>query len=422
MRKWNKKALVGTVGLLTAGFLAACGSGNSSEEANSDTGSNSSKEVSFWFMGDGNEQVQPILDSFTEETGIKVNVQSIPWSAAHDRLLTAVASGEGPDVVQMGTTWMSEFSDAGALMDITDYINSEDELNRDNFFEGNVGTNEFDGKYYGVPWYTETRALYYRSDLLEDIGYSEAPKTWDELKDAALKLSKRGDNMYGFNVDGSDQTFGFMFARQNGSKLLDKEGNPLFNQKPFVESAEYLNSMIQNGSAPAQDLGIDISQSFGGEGIVPMFISGPWMITAINENASDIDGKWATAVLPAGPENNLSNTGGANLSVWNGTDNTKNAIELIKFMSKPENQLTFLDTSSSLPAVKSAWEDEKLQGDKIAPFGEQLESSEHMPLMPKWEEVAQKYLDYWEQITVGGADIQDTLDAFNKDAASILKK
>lgn len=418
MKKWRKKALLGTAGLLAAGVLAACGNSGSDEEATS----SSSDEVSFWFMGDGNEQIQPILDDFTEETGITVNVQSIPWSAAHDRLLTAVASGEGPDVVQMGTTWMAEFSDAGALMDISDYIESEEELNTENFFEGNVATNEFDGAYYGVPWYTETRALYYRTDLLEEVGYTEAPQTWDELKDAALKLSERGDNMYGFNVDSADQTFGFMFARQNGSELLDSEGNPLFNEPEFVEAAEYLNSIVQEGGAPLQDLGLDISQTFGGDGIVPMFISGPWMITAINENAPDIEGKWATAVLPAGPENNLSNTGGANLSVWSENENTDNAIELIKFLSLPENQLAFMETSSSLPAVQAAWDDESLQGELIVPFGEQLENSEHMPLIPEWEEVAQNYISYWEQITVGGADVQETLEAFNEDAANILGK
>lgn len=418
MKKWRKKALLGTAGLLAAGVLAACGNSGSDEEATS----SSSDEVSFWFMGDGNEQIQPILDDFTEETGITVNVQSIPWSAAHDRLLTAVASGEGPDVVQMGTTWMAEFSDAGALMDISDYIESEEELNTENFFEGNVATNEFDGAYYGVPWYTETRALYYRTDLLEEVGYTEAPQTWDELKDVALKLSERGDNMYGFNVDSADQTFGFMFARQNGSELLDSEGNPLFNEPEFVEAAEYLNSIVQEGGAPLQDLGLDISQTFGGDGIVPMFISGPWMITAINENAPDIEGKWATAVLPAGPENNLSNTGGANLSVWSENENTDNAIELIKFLSLPENQLAFMETSSSLPAVQAAWDDESLQGELIVPFGEQLENSEHMPLIPEWEEVAQNYISYWEQITVGGADVQETLEAFNEDAANILGK
>lgn len=413
-----KKMLMGSLSLATIGLLAACG--NEGETDGSGTGSDSSEAVTFWFMGDGNEQVQPILDAFTDETGITVNVQSIPWSAAHDRLLTSVASGEGPDVVQMGTTWMAEFVDAGALMDISEYTESSEDLNPDNFFEGNVATTQIDGATYAIPWYTETRALYYRTDLLEEVGYSEAPKTWEELKDAATKLSERGDNMYGFNVDSADQTFAMMFARQNGSELLNENNEPQFTEPEFTQAMEYLNGFIQDGAAPGQDLGLDISQTFGGEGIVPMFISGPWMISIINENAPDIEGNWATAVLPEGPENNLSNTGGANLAIWNSTENVDNAVLLLEFMSKPENQLQFLETSSSLPANMEAWEDEALSNELITTFGEQLENSEHMPLLPEWEQIAQSFLTYWEQITVGGADVAEQMETFNEEATNIL--
>lgn len=411
-----KKVALGSISLAVAVLLSASSSGVSEV-----TAQESSEPVTFWYMGDGTEHVQPILDAFTEETGIEVSVQSIPWGSAHDRLLTSVASGDGPDVVQMGTTWMAEFSDAGALMDITEYVENSDALNPENFFEGNVATTLFNEKYYGVPWYTETRALYYRTDLLEEVGYAEAPTTWEELKDAAVKLSERGDNMYGFNVDRADQSFSFMFARQNGADLFNENNEPQFTQPEFVETVEYLNSFITEGASPAQDLGLDISQTFGGDGIVPMFVSGPWMINAIQENAPDIEGKWATAVLPSGAENNLSNTGGANLAIWEGTENVENAIALMEYILSPESQLQFMELSSSLPANVSAWEDEALQDDLIVPFGEQLENSAHMPLILEWERIAQTYLGYWEQIAVGGGDIAEQLEAFNEEAASILR-
>lgn len=424
MLRNGKKFLLGATSLMLGTFLVACGddtdNGTDTGTTNGEETTETAEEISFWYMGDGNEQVQPVLDDFTEETGIHVNVQSIPWSSAHDRLLTAVASGEGPDVVQLGTTWMSEFVDAGALEDITEYTESVEALNPENFFEGNVNTTEFDNSYYAIPWYTETRALYYREDLLSEVGYDEAPQTWEELKDAADQLADRGDNYYGFNVDGADQSFHFMFARQNGAELLSENEDPLFTESEFSETIEYLNSFVVDGASPAQDLGLDISQTFGGEGYVPMFISGPWMISIINESAPDIEGQWATAPLPEGPENNLSNTGGANLAVWNGSENVDEAIQLIEFISLPENQLTFFETSSSLPATMSAWEDEALSGDHIETFGTQLENSEHMPLLPEWEQVAQTFLSYWEQISVGGSDIQDALDSFNQEAANIL--
>lgn len=416
MKTWYKKTAFGALTLLSASLLMACSSDDKETE-----NSASSDSVTFWYMGDGDEHIKPLLDDFTEETGITVDVQSIPWSSSHDKLLTAVASGDGPDVVQMGTTWMAEFVDAGALQDISSYIESEDSLKSENFFEGSVATTKFDDAYYGVPWYTETRALYYRTDLLEEVGYSEAPKNWEELEDAAVKLSERGDDMYGFQVESNDPSFAFMFARQNGSELFDKDGNPDFNEAPFVETVDYLNTFMQNGSSPKQDLGLDISQTFGGEGIVPMFISGPWMINAIDDSTTDIEGKWATAVLPSGSENNLSNTGGANLAVFNGTENEENAIALIEFLSRPENQLAFFETSNSLPSATVAWEDETLADPIIATFGKQLENSESMPLIPEFERISASYLEDWEEIYLGGADIQEKMSELNTETEGFLQ-
>ncbi|WP_149807873.1 extracellular solute-binding protein, partial [Listeria monocytogenes] len=110
----------------------------------------------------------------------------------HDKLVTAVASKSGAEVVQMGTTWMPEYDEAGALLDITKDVEKNKNMNPDLFFQGSVKTTQFDGKTYGVPWYAETRVLLYRTDLLKTVGYNEAPNTWDELSNAALKLSKLG--------------------------------------------------------------------------------------------------------------------------------------------------------------------------------------------------------------------------------------
>lgn len=412
MQNSMRKIVFGAASLFSVGLLTAC---NNETENNG-----SSEELSVWIMGDGNEEAQPIFDSFTEETGIEVNLQSIPWSAAHDRLLTAVASGEGPDVVQMGSTYMAEFTDAGALMDITEYVEEREALSPDNYFEGNIETTNFDGHYYGVPWYTETRALYYRTDLLEEVGYPDGPNNWEELFDAAVQLSDRGDNMYGFDINLQEQTFGFMFAKQNGSEIIDENGNAVLNQPEFVESIEYLNEFVEVGASPNQDLGLELSQTFGGEGIVPMFISGPWSITNINQETTDIEGQWSIRTLPEGPVSNVSNTGGANLAVWSSSDNVEGAIDLIEHMVSVESLMTYYENTSSLPALEEAWNEEPLQEEFIAVFGEQLENSEHMPVIEEWDAMSQAYLSSFEQILVGGADVQETLDNLNSEVQNML--
>ncbi|MCF1586011.1 sugar ABC transporter substrate-binding protein [Tetragenococcus koreensis] len=416
MRSVKKIVLLGITLLLSLGFMFGC-SNKSGETAGA-----SNNDLTFWYMGDGDEGIKPIVDEFTEETGIDVQIQSIPWSSSRDKLLTAVASDKGPDVVQMGTSYMSEFVDAGALYDMTDEVEEEDSLAPDNFFEGSVDTANIDDKYYGVPWYAETRALYYRQDLLKDVGYSEAPKNWEELEDAAKKLSERGDNMYGFNVDKDEQTFGFMFARQNGSKLFEGE-KPLFNQPEMVEALQYLNGMVKEGAAPKTDLGIDVSQSFGGDGILPMFISGPWMINEIKDSAPDIDGKWSVAQLPKGPENNISIMGGANLAVFESSKNKEDAMELIEFLAKPENQTKFFENTGSLPSNQEAWDNKIFTDDpQLSAFGEQLESSEAVPAIKEWEEIAQYYLKEWEQITSGEKKVQPAMDDLNQQAETLIDK
>lgn len=407
----------GCATLAALSLLGACGNGDSGTGGDTDA---TVDELSVWIMGDGNEQAQGIFDSYTEETGIDINLQSIPWSSAHDRLLTAVASGDGPDVVQMGSSYMAEFTDAGALADLTEYIEASDSLDPDNFYEGNINTTNIDGAYYGVPWYTETRALYYRTDLLEEVGYPEGPSTWDELYDAAIQLSERGDGMYGFDINFDEPTFGFMYARQNGSEIITEDNQAVVNEPEFVEAIDYLKEFVDNGASPNQDLGLELSQTFGGEGVVPMFISGPWSITNINNETTDIEGDWSIRTLPEGPENNMSNTGGANLSVWSSSDNVEEAVNLIEHMTSTESLLTYYENTSSLPARMDTWDEEPFQGEYIEVFGEQLETSEHMPVIKEWDAIAQSYLSTFESIMIGGADTQDALDNFNAEVQSML--
>ncbi len=259
-------------------------------------------------------------------------------------------------------------------------------------------------------------------DLLDSVGYKEAPKTWDELADAAKKLAARGDNKYGFGVELKEPTFGFMFARQNGSKLFDKDDKPLFNQPEMVDALKFLDKLLQDGSAPKTDLGLEIGQSFGGEGVVPMFISGPWMINSIKDSAPDIDGKWGVAELPKGPVNNMSVTGGANLAVFNSSKKKEDAMKLIEYLSKPENQTKFFESTNSLPTNKESWNSDVFKNDPlISVFGKQLNESQPMPLLKQWDEISQNFMKQWEQVVVSDKNLQEAMDELNEQTESLIK-
>lgn len=407
---------------LLAGLLAGCTGGKGENAADTNKpADNKPVTLNVWGMGEEAKSLPKIAEEFTKENpNIKVNVQALPWDTAHDKLLTAVASKKGPDVVQMGTTWIPEFASAKALLDLKPHMDKYPEFGANNFYPGSVTTTKYGDAVVGVPWYIDTRVLYYRTDLLKEVGYNEAPKTWDELQDAANKLTQRGKNKYGISIDVKEQSLAFMFARQNGSKLF--EGNkPLFNQPEFVGAVDYLNSFFQKGYAP-KDLGMEAVQAFKGDGIVPMFISGPWMVKLINDQAPELQGKWATAVLPK-KQNNISTLGGSNLSVFQYTPYQEEAMKFVAFMSKPETQLKWMEQTNSLPAAKKAWDDPALtQNANYKVFGEQLKTAEPMPVIKPFEEIAQNFLKSFENIYRGGANVQAEMDAFNKKAEQIMNK
>lgn len=415
-------AMITTVAL-TAGLLAGCGADNKNEgSTNTGNGGAANEKVTLnvWGMGEEAKTLPKLAEEFTKENpNITINVQALPWAQGHEKLLTAIASKKGPDVIQMGTSWIPEFAEAGALADLTPYIEQYEELNPENFYSGAVEAGKSGDKYVGSPWYVETRVLYYRTDLLKEVGYDAAPQTWEELSDAAQKLAARGEGKYGISIDPKEESLGFMFSRQNGAEWFTADGQPNFSDDKFVEAVEYINSFYQNGSAP-KDLGLDIVPAFK-EGILPIFISGPWMIKLIQDQAPEINDKWAIAVLPK-KENNISLLGGSNLSIFEYSTNKDAAAKFIAFMSKPETQMKWMEHTSSLPAATAAWENDTLKNDPFYKvIGEQLNAAQPMPVIAEWTKINQSYLKHFEVIYRSNADVKKELEAFNEEAAKILK-
>ncbi|MBX4152158.1 MULTISPECIES: sugar ABC transporter substrate-binding protein [Paenibacillus] len=415
----RKKSILWTLAalLVFSVVLAGCSGGSEKADGGSE-GGGGKKELKVWLMGDTSDET--LIKQYEEKNpGVKVSVQLIPWGSAHDKLLTAVASKSGPDVVQMGTTWIPEFAQAGALLDLTPYLEQYPNLKQENYFDGAVQTMSYDDKVVSIPWYVETRVLFYRTDILAEVGYPEGPKTWDEMKDAGKKLAARGDGNYAITIDAKDMNYLSMFAWQNGSAMIDENRKPHFNEPEFMGAMEYLKSFYDTGMTPlASDL--DLFAAFK-DGQFPMFISGPWMIQGVKDKAPEIEGKWATTTLPA-KENNASFLGGANMSVFNTTENADEAVKFISFMSEQESQLTNYDVAKNLPAVKSAWEDQRFEDPIFATFGKQLESAKPVPFIKEWDAISQEAIAAFEKITLGGADIKAEMDLLNQKATEILNK
>src|SRR5258706_9524512 len=117
--------------------------------------------VEFWAMGREGEVVQQLVPAFEARTpGVRVRVQQIPWSAAHEKLLTAYVGEAMPDVMQLGNTWLPEFVALGAVEPLDARVAGSAAVPPDAYPAGVLDPNVLEGATYAVPWYVDTRVLF----------------------------------------------------------------------------------------------------------------------------------------------------------------------------------------------------------------------------------------------------------------------
>jgi multiple sugar transport system substrate-binding protein len=403
--------------------LAACGRGDdeggggesaaASQAPEVDT-SAASGEVTVWAMGAEGENLQVLADAFmADNPDVTVEITPVPFDAAHDRIVSAIAGGEGPDVTQIGTTWMGEFATLGGLDPTPSNIDPS------TFFEGAWNTTVVDGTSYGVPWYVETRLIYYRTDLAEEAGITEAPATWDDLKALAEGIQGTGAE-YGINLQpggtGSWQTF-MPFFWQAGGEIMDDSGAFTLDGEPCVAALTYYDSFFEEGLTAAAAGDVPLEGQFA-NGDVGAFISGPWMVGIVTDAGADPE-TWTVAHQPT-EEAGTSFVGGSNLGVLSDSDNKNAAWAFIEYLSQPEVQVTWYETINDLPSVQSAWDDEALSGDELlAAFGDQLDDAKAPPAIATWEEVAAEIDAIVEQVTVGDMTPEDGCPAMQEAADAI---
>ncbi|GBK63094.1 ABC transporter substrate-binding protein [Paenibacillus macerans] len=364
--------------------------------------------------------MQEFVKDFEKKHGVNVDVLAIPWGDAHDKLLTAVAAGKGPDVLQVGNTWVAEFAEAGAFLDLTDRLKDYPNLQPERFFESAAATTVYHGKTYAIPYIIDTRVLFYRTDLLGEAGYPKGPETWDEAVDAARKLAARGKGLYGIDIDKGSHHIPMMMAWEHGWVYDPAKGADSFDDPRFKAAMELYAQFFKEGLAQLE-AGKETVQGFK-DGTYPMFISGPYMVNTIKEQAPEIGGKWAVRVMPK-VESNASMAGGSHLAVFHNTDKVDEALTFIDYMADPQTQVAWYQAASTLPTTKKAWEDPVFASDPtMQTFGEQLKTTQAFPVIAEYEFIASKLLKTLEQVIRGGADIDQALTGYREEVRKILAK
>lgn len=412
---------IGTVALLT---LAGCGraddagnGGTASAAAIDD--SPATGDITIWAMGEEGEHLSDFSKAFTDANpDATVTVTTIPWADVMTKYQTAVAAGTVPDAIMIGSSLLPAMVAAGGLAPVPDGVVDDSTLN-----ETAAESTIVDGTSYAVPWYVETRVLYYRSDLAKAAGLA-APTTWDEFTDFAEGFKDSGST-YGIQLpmgDAEDSTQVLMpFYAQAGGDVLNDAGDAYaWDHDALVDALDYYGSFFTDGLAPLSGYGDSQTAAFV-DGSNPAFISGPWMVSVL---ADMKDADWvaqnvATVPVPAGSANNDSYLGGGHLGVFSDAKNADGAWKFVRWLSEADTQKAWFDATSDLPAVTSVLSGDAFSSDaRLSVLSEQLENTWAPPSVPSWNEMS-AFIETEAEKVANGASAEDAASAIEAKAEAL---
>ncbi|GAA3337052.1 sugar ABC transporter substrate-binding protein [Curtobacterium pusillum] len=425
MRTAIRALAITAAAALTVTGLAACSSGSSGS-------SGDSKTLTYWASNQGTslqndkEVLTPVLKKFTKETGIKVNLQVIGWNDLQNKIQTAVTSGQGPDVLNIGNTWAASLQATGAFQE---FGSSEMKAigGKDKFVKTALATGGAPGKTVtSVPLYGLAYGLYYNKKMFSDAGL-KPPTTWEELTADAQKLTDPSKKVYGFSLAAGSYTenahFAFINAAQNGGDWFDKKGDPTFTKKANVDGIKrYLDLMQEqkavNTSNAQFDNGTQAVAAFA-KGQAAMILNQNNADATIQSNGMKAD-QYGVVPFPApeGGKQVASHVAGINLSIFKNTKNKDGALKFVKYMTSADTQKTLDKPYSALPVLKSAAEDTSGVSEETKTFLDIYNTkSEPLPLVPAEDQfestVGKAMNDMFAKIATGGtvsdADIKSAL-------------
>ncbi|RFU87139.1 extracellular solute-binding protein [Streptomyces triticagri] len=422
---------------MTLGLTAtACGGDDGGDSASDGSATDGKgKTLTVWIMEGTNPDARPFFKAagkaFEKKTGAKIKVEYQQWATAQKKFTTAIEGGEDqvPDVAEVGTTWVPQFADAGALVDVTDKV-KESGLS-DDLVEGLKDAGTLDGKQYGMPWYAGVRSIVYRKDVFEKHKI-KAPTNWKELRQAALTLKDKEPDMIPFPVAGGAEMFATAFVWGSGGELAVQKGDKWkseINSKKSVEGIQYYTDLAKKDKISPAKVNTWTEKEVGdawNKGQVAMSVGGNWTPKAIVDANPDLEGKLAAIPIP-GQDGGMGRSflGGSYLSTFK-TDKQDLAWEFVKMITTGKFATQWAEETNYFPGQNS--ELEKIAAKKdplVEPFAKQMiEAGATVPKSKAYAEIqaSQVVTGMIQSILNGKASVQEAADKAAKDMDAIFAK
>ena len=385
------------------------------------------RRLNIWAMGVEGEILGTFADAFSRENAdCPVRVQALPWSAAHEKLLTAFAADDLPDVVALGNTWVTEFHALGALEPLNQRLVGSP-LHDDRFFDAALKSVTLDGQVLGIPWYVDTRLLFYRSDLLRNAGFEAPAETWADWEHqlAALSGANRGGKFGLLMPFNEYEPLVALCLQADEPILLDDGTRGGFQQPGIREAFAYAASLYTQGyAAVLTHSEVTDPYSAFARGDYAFIITGPWNLGEFARRLPDAaKANWATASLPGPRGPGASSAGGVSMGVTRASANKNLAFRFIEYMGAPARQAAVYGLTGDLPSDQRAWPMLGLTQDPRArPFFDQLNRAKPVPQVPEWERIANEMVAALERVVRGQVTMEAALKGLDEFAWTTLAK
>ncbi|MGW0475139.1 extracellular solute-binding protein [Streptomyces coeruleorubidus] len=408
-----------------AALLATACAPQTATNASSDKDEKTGTLRVWLFQEVGNTPKEKVVDSVVAafekaHKGTEVDVEYIPIDTRAQRVKAAFNDpASAPDVMEYGNTDTAGYVKDGGLLDVTKEFGDWSEAkDTDPTAKQSVTV---DGKVYGAPFYVGVRALYYRTDVFEELGLS-APKTMDELASTAREIRAAKPDLYGLVVGGA-YTYGAMpFVWANGGELASgKSGSYAsgLDSPQAQKGIKAYTSLFGDDNCPAAKCagmgGNDTISAFAA-GKAGMAIGGDFSHTAVE--AGKVKGKYAVVPLPGVKSGSIAPAfaGGNNIGVLKSTSHRTLAVRLMEQLASKKTQTELFDAMGFLPTFTDVRQDVASKEPFVQPFVRTLSAgTKFVPASPAWAQIDSSLVlpTMFQEIISGKKDVP----AASEDAA-----
>ena len=420
------------------------------------TASSGKKVIQMWVMPNSMEpikDIEAVLAPFKKaHPDIDVAVTSVDWGSAWTKITTAATSGDTPDIVQLGSTWVGAVSAMGALTDLKDKVS---EIGGAAAFIPPAWISsgiEGSGTITAIPWFVDSRALYFRTDVFRQLRLTpDSLKTWDSfekslksIKEAELEIESV--RVYPMGISGKNDwnvihNIAPWIWAAGGDFLSEDRKSAAINSDAAVEGMLFYVKLVKKGYIPLDSLELNTAQvsSNFNNGAYAMYFDGPYEIKTLTlppeqggSYGSIASRNFSVTSYPAGPKGRYTFVGGSNLAIFKNSKNPDAAWQVIKYLVSQKPQVEYAKSTGFLPATKIAFDDPYFSSDQFrSQFKETLKYGRTYPCIPAWgliEPILTRRLGIiWDHVLAAEDEqlrsvVKTGLDEAAKEINSVLKQ